>query len=92
MSWIITNLIQLNENNAFGRHFAIILTFKKTNNKIKPKSSLPGTTRQARGINKKVQFNLKTISYEELPFIFFADSYVMIVRNTRSGRRRHLIL
>ena len=58
---------------------------------MKPKSSLPGTARQARGINKKVQFNLKTISYEELPFIFFADSYVMIVRNTRSGRR-HLIL
>ena len=44
MSWIISNLIQLNENDAFGRHFAIILTFKN-NNKIKPKSSLPGTAR-----------------------------------------------
>ena len=90
MAWIISKLIELNENDAFGRHFAIILTFKN-NNKIKPKSSLPGTARQARGTNKKVQFNLTTISYEVLPFIFFADSYVMIVRNTRSGRR-HLIL
>ena len=52
MARIISNLIQLNENDAFGRHFAIILTFKN-NNKIKPKSSLPGTARRARGTNKK---------------------------------------